>query len=94
MARLSDRGIFIMTIPTTLKIGAHQIQVLIVEHFDDCGEFDPKTNIIKISKELPDTQKLQTLIHEVLHALNGELEHALLDSLSAQLAAVITDNGL
>lgn len=87
-----------MRIPTKLKIGGHQFKVLITDTRPGLmGEMDTSKNTIKIDKTLPQTQKEVTLMHEIFHAINTELDnsangHALLESLSQQLYQVFVDN--
>lgn len=89
-----------MKIPTKLKIGGHIYKV-------DCskalhnfsGETDVGISLIRISKDMSQSQKEATLIHEIIHALNPTLDnehlgHALIDSLAEQLYAVLKDNDL
>jgi hypothetical protein len=81
-----------MRIPKELKIGGHQYQIKMVSEFDKCGVTNRDKGTISISSELPRSQREATLIHEILHAINNELDHALLDSLSEQLYQVLSDN--
>lgn len=84
-----------MKIPSHLKIGGHEVRVEVVP-LEDCGQFDPKTNTISIANSLPRSQQEVTLIHEILHALNQNLDdgmsHIFLESLSQQLYQVFSDN--
>lgn len=86
-----------MKLPSKLKIGGHVVHVELVE-MEDCGTFDPKTNRIRISKDLPDSQQGATFFHEILHAINQNLgdgtEHILLESIAQQLYQVFSDNKL
>ena len=82
-----------MRIPKKLKIGGHQFKV-IVKEFDDCGKTKRTTNEMWIASDLTQSQKESTLFHEILHALNNELAHPLLDSLAEQLYQVLSDNKL
>jgi len=86
-----------MKLPTKLKIGGHTITVREMEMVDDtrcCGEASYAVGEIRINKDLPQTQKEASLIHEVLHFLNTTLDHALLDSLAEQMYQVLKDNKL
>lgn len=82
-----------MKIPSSLKVGAHTIKVRTVT-LDKCGEFNREKQTIFLADWLPETQREATFIHELLHALNNELDHALLDSLAEQLYQVMRDNRL
>lgn len=90
-----------MKIPKRLKIGGHIFEV------DDSKELsentdadsDTKNLLIRIDKNLPQTQKESELIHEIFHMINvtlddSEIGHALLDSLSEQFYQVLKDNNL
>jgi len=89
-----------MIIPKKLKIGGHCFTIRIDKGMDDInGETDWDTNLIRISKTLPQNHKEAALIHEVFHVLNSTLDsttvgHALLDSLSEQFYQVLADNKL
>jgi hypothetical protein len=89
-------------IPRRLKIGGHDIQVrvekkwIIGEHNseEDDGLYDSATNTIYLSAQLAPSKMESTLIHEILHVLNLELDHDLLSSLAEQLYQVLKDNNL
>jgi hypothetical protein len=83
-----------MRIPSHLKIGAHDYKIIVGELENKYGLHDASKATITIDITLPKSRQGSTLLHEVLHALNSELEHALLDSLSEQLFQVLSDNGL
>lgn len=89
-----------MKIPTKLKIGGHVISIIESADEKNAGEYDIYKNTISLGKNLPQSQKEATLIHEIFHALNTTLDgghnfsHALLDSLSEQFYQVLTDNKL
>lgn len=88
-----------MNIPTKLKIGGHVYKVEIVDDSslcdnDTCGKLDRSTNTISISKTLSDSSKSVTLLHEAIHAMNGELSEEVIDSLSEQLYQLLKDNQL
>lgn len=59
-----------------LKIGYSTIavnEVAAIEKIDgDYGEFDSDKKTISINKELDTTDKINTLIHEILHAILWE----------------------
>lgn len=89
-----------MTIPKKLKIGGHDITV-IVQHIDDddhChGLWDPTSNTILIEETDAQSQQEASLLHEILHVLNATIDedhigHAFLDALSEQLYQVLKDN--
>lgn len=87
-----------MIIPTVLKIGGHWITVDCSQELENInGEFSATKNTIKICKTLPDSQKEQALFHEILHAINSEMDgnlvgHIMLESIAQQLYQVFSDN--
>lgn len=89
-----------MKLPKKLKIGGHTYKVDYSKVLDNkMGETDFDNCIINISKDMVQSQKEATLIHEIFHALNttiGEtqLGHSLLDSLSEQFYQALSDNNL
>lgn len=87
-----------MKIPKTLKIGGHTYKVIFEKPGklkpEDAGYTDRKKNEIVLDTSFPKSQVGVTFFHEVLHALNNELDHKLLDSLAEQLFQVFSDNGL
>jgi len=86
-----------MKIPQTLKIGGHIVKVLLVDTEDinnNCGEQNAARNIIKIRKDMPQTQIESTLIHEIIHHCNTSLKEDIVGSLSEQLYQVLKDNSL
>lgn len=44
-----------------------------VDEEDSSGECDPRSGEIKILKTMCDAQKKDTLLHEILHIISGEL---------------------
>ena len=77
------------------KIQAHNVEVKTVSPSCLDGNAGlsifPK-NIIKISSELKYTQYVETLVHEIIHFCNGELEERVVDGLAQQLTQVLLDN--
>lgn len=57
------------------------------ETFYDRGE-------IYIREGLPDTVTFSTVVHEILHVVNPQLEHVFLEGMAEQLAQVLLDNRL
>jgi len=84
-----------MKIPHTLKIGAHLYTLKFVsEGMDDAGQTDRAKNEIILNSSYPEDQLEATLIHEIFHAINNELNHVILDSLAEQFYAVLHENNL
>lgn len=88
-----------MLSPKKVKIGAHSYTVENLTSWPDMdagtlGETDTITETIYIRDGLSDTAAFSVLLHEALHVMNQTLDHALLDSLSEQLAQFLLDNHL
>ena len=83
-----------MKIPKKIKIGGHIYTIKMVDGEDidnDAGEQNRSRNIIKIRKDLPQTQIEETLIHEILHACNNGLKEEVIDGLAVTLYQVLKD---
>ena len=76
-----------------LKIGGHVYTLIFSGDLKDLGETIYNDRIIKIAKAHRTIQE-STLIHELLHTINSQLEHTLLDSLAEQIYQVLKDNKL
>ena len=86
-----------MKIPKQLKIGAHIVKVREIEMVDDTacsGDTQYVSGEIRINKDLTQTRKESTLIHEAMHHINTTLNHELLDSLSEQIYFFLKENKL
>ena len=87
-----------MKIPTTLKIGCHTFWVIFDKKKDGGLDFDAKghcnyiRNTIAIDTAYPETQQIETFIHEVIHAINNELKETDVQFLAHNLAQVFLDN--
>ena len=80
-----------------LKIGAQKYKILFVKGDDiekDCGECNPATLQIKIRKDMPVSQVEETLLHEIVHAINGGLDETTVDAISCGLYQVFKDNNI
>lgn len=87
-----------MKIPKKLKIGGHIVTVREVEEVVDgekwAGGWTESQNLIEIRKAQAQSQKEVTLIHEILHCINLQLDHDHVEFLSQALYQVIKDNKL
>lgn len=86
-----------MKIPSSLKIGAITYTVRLVEPDEIDAKFaecDYQTNTISIIKTLPQQQQEETLIHEILHALNSKLNETTCEFLAQGIYQVFVDNKL
>jgi hypothetical protein len=89
-----------MKIPSKIKVGGHIVKVELVDLGDNLdGDSSTTKNTIRIHKDLPDSQKAVTLIHEAFHMMNATWAetregHIFLESLSQQLFQFLNDNKL
>lgn len=89
-------------IPNSLKIGGLTVTVKekssLASNRDKFGEYSFMEQKITIDQSLPDSKKTETLLHEILEALNGYLElgipHDKLTVLGFSLHQVLSDNKL
>ena len=86
-----------MNIPKSLKIGGHTYKVEVTKDKnkiddDSVGCLDRKTGTIYISEDLIQSEREATLLHEILHTLNGELTETFVEGLAQQLYQVLSDN--
>lgn len=89
-----------MIIPKKLKIGGH----LYIVKFEKEGKLsssdsfsgmqDPNDQTITLNASQRRTEQEATFFHEIFHAINANLDHVLLESLSQQIYQVFKDNGL
>lgn len=85
----------------TLKIGGHQVQIILkdVNEENYIGITDFNIPSITIDKDTCQSFKESSLIHEAGHIMNStldgsELGHIFLDSFSEQMYQFLNDNGL
>lgn len=86
-----------MKIPETLKIGGHMYDVLVVpgEILDgDCGETEIDKSIIRINGDMPQSQQEETLLHEVIHAVDFNMSEEDVYMFSMALYQVLKDNSI
>lgn len=88
-----------MVYPDSLKIGAHWYRLIFARTWEgsdeDCmGQTFYDRGEIYIRSGLPDTVTFSTVMHEILHVINPQLEHVFLEGLAEQLAQVLLDNEL
>jgi hypothetical protein len=86
-----------MKIPKKVKIGAHIVTIREVEMIDDVacsGDTQFVSGEIRINKDLSQSRKESTLIHEAMHHINTTIDHELLDSLSEQIYSFLKENNL
>ena len=88
-----------MKLPKKLKIGGHIYKIVLEKgnnklEVRNYGKTMRDKNEIVLDSSLPKNQMVVTLFHEILHALNSQLNETLVDSLGEQLYQVFSDNKL
>ena len=85
-----------MTPIKTLKIVGKRYKLIYDDKCDDCGQCDDNKQAITIKKSMPSDLELDTIIHEVTHAIdyqmNLDLTERQVHGVGAGLAAVLIDN--
>jgi len=86
-----------MKLPSKVKIGAHTYTVEYIESNDsleseNSGHCDFTKGKITIQLSEVDTINFATFLHECLHAMNNEIEHETIESLSQQLTQFLLEN--
>lgn len=87
-------------IPKLIKVGGLEIVVeesaTLASNRDRFGEYSFMEQKITIDRNIPDSKKMETLMHEILEAINGYLElglpHDKLTVLGFTLYQVFKDN--
>jgi len=82
-----------------LKIGAHKYKLRFTDiraqlDSNDCGDVDKEKGFVNMDETLMKSEQVASIIHEVFHIVNSELNHELLESLSQQWTAFLMDNKL
>lgn len=87
-----------MQIPTKIKIGGFRYKVITCAEEDDkklpknaAGIFDPEKGFLALRKGF-EPYMFETLLHEILHAINSEIEEETIEYLAQALYQVIADN--
>ena len=81
-----------------IKIGAIKWRIVEVASSEiDCDEYSAgdqseQTQTIRIDKSLSPEMKQVVLIHEILHCINGQLDHNIVEMLALNLHQVLTEN--
>lgn len=91
-----------MTIPNQVKLGGLILKVELVDNLasnrDRFGEFSPLEQVIRIDRILPEDKREETLLHEIIEALNCyyylDMPHHAIQALSVGLHQAIKDNKL
>lgn len=85
--------------PKKLKIGAHNFTINYVKvpkgiTAENAGLNDGNTNTITVDTDLSLTMKYETLWHEIMHAVNGELSENDIEFLAQAITQVLLDNDM
>lgn len=90
-----------MSIPDRIRFLGHEYEVLQVsanEVEGHNGDVWFKLHKIRIDKDIPESRKQSTLLHEILEVINShfdlKLNHRVIECLEETLYAVLKDNGL
>lgn len=86
-----------MKIPKKIKIGGHILKIEFVdeEEIDGAAGWKMSTkDTIRIANNMTRTFQEETLFHEILHCINGELTEEQIGFLAASLYQVLKDNNL
>jgi hypothetical protein len=59
---------------------------------DNCGECDFQKNHIRIKEGMERSAEAETLLHEIMHAIDPNLSEVRVHANAAQLYQIITDN--
>jgi hypothetical protein len=80
----------------SLKIVGKRYKLFVKTNFEDCGQCDDNKQTISLKKDMPKDLELDTLIHEITHAIdyqmNLEMSERQVHGVGAGLAAVFIDN--
>ena len=82
-----------------LKIGGHTYKIELTDdknllEKDTAGMLCREKGTIYILKSLMESEKEATLIHEILHAINGELDEVTVEGIAQQLYQIVKENNV
>lgn len=83
-----------MTIPNVFKSQGLEWTVRYTDDIENLGETDYDKQEILIRESLSPQMKVFVFFHELGHTINTTIDHALLDSISAQYFQILNDNNL
>ena len=85
-----------MTPLKTIKIVGKRYKIVYDDKAENCGECDDNKQQITVKKSMPPDLELDTIIHEVTHAIdyqmNLEMSERQVHGVGTGLAAVLIDN--
>lgn len=80
----------------SLKIVGKRYKLFVKDNFEDCGQCDDNKQAITFQKGMPKDLELDTIIHEITHAIdyqmNLDMTERQVHGVGAGLAAVLIDN--
>lgn len=85
-----------MKIPKKVKVGGIQYKIEIKDKLEDsgsqiCGRLTMDKQLIELSKGEQDYM-LETLWHELFHAMNGEFQEVIIDYMAKMMFQFVKDN--
>ena len=83
-----------MKIPNKIKILAHNYLVKEIDGLADDGSLNWLEKTILINKKLPQSRKEAVLFHEILHAINGEIDEKEVEFLTQTIYQILNENKL
>lgn len=85
-----------MTIAKKLKILGHDYTILrrTGDDLQSMGNTQHEKNVIKIRADVPKSQQEETLLHEILRAINNEYREVETEHLAQALYCVLKENRL
>lgn len=81
-----------MKIPNKLRIGGIEYKIILRPMENQCGEYDAVSQTISINSSLKQEIKEETLVHEILHAINNELDEREIEFLAQSIYQVFKGN--
>ena len=88
-------------VPRKIKIGGHEIKVIyknkIFEQKEECfGVADKENNVIYLAKGMEKTRKMEIILHESIHIMEGLYDFSLTEKevtlLAVGLLALLREN--
>jgi hypothetical protein len=83
-------------VPGQVRILGKDYEIKVFEDFEDCGQCDDLKQTIKLQANMPMTLEQDTLLHEVIHALDFNMKTSMkerqVSALASGLIAVFRDN--
>ena len=82
--------------PEIIRVLGKDYEVKVFEDFEHCGECDDIRQTIKIQAHMPMSLEQDTLLHEIIHALDfnmkTQMKERQVSALASGLIAVFRDN--